>query len=96
MTKPAAATAPDQLSIPEINLLLLLDSAGMTFYSHDGSIRWALSPEDVCCLLELTADLLPTWNATTPLAAWTRAARLLGVPVPADLENQADDGAEDA
>jgi hypothetical protein len=95
MSPPATATGPDRLTTPEINLLLLLDGAGMKFHGRDGSIRWALTPDDVCCLLELAAELLPAWGATTPLAAWVRAARLLCVPVPADLDDHARDAAQD-
>jgi hypothetical protein len=88
MSQPATVTGPDQnqLSLPEINLLLLLDNTGMRFRGCDGSIRWALTPDDVCCLLELAVELLPAWGATTPLEAWIRSARLLGVTVPAELE----------
>jgi hypothetical protein len=66
----------DRLSIPEINLLLLLDGAGTTLHGRDGSLRWALDAEDVCDLLELAVDLIREWGSTG-LAVHQRAASLL-------------------
>ena len=75
-----AGAGSDQLSPPEINLLLLLDSAGTTLHTWNGSIRWALDAEDVCDLLELSVDLIADWGGLTISAATVRAraARLLG------------------
>jgi hypothetical protein len=53
----------DQLSLAEINLLLLLDTAGTIQYRRDGSVRWALDAEDVCDLLEITAELVVEWGS---------------------------------
>jgi hypothetical protein len=71
---------PDQLSITEVNLLLLLDSAGTTLLGRDGSLRWALDAEDVCDLLELAVDLIADWSGktTSGAAIRARAAALLG------------------
>jgi hypothetical protein len=71
----------DQLSIPEINLLLLLDSIRTTLHGRDGSLRWALDAEDVCDLLELAVDLIADWSGETANRATIRArsAALLGV-----------------
>ena len=63
----------DQLSIPEINLLLLLDSAGTTLHRPDGSIRWALAADDLCDLLELAVDLIADWGGQTMSAAAIRS-----------------------
>ena len=71
----------DTLSVPEINLLELLDSAGCTLTGHDGSVRWALNAQEVCELLELVAvDLVAEWGGQTANAATVRAraAFLLG------------------
>lgn len=70
----------DQLSLPEINLLLLLDTAGVTLWRPDGAVRWALDAEDVCDLLELAVELIEDWCGSTVSAAAvrTRAAALLG------------------
>ena len=72
-------TGIEQLSTSEINLLLLLESAGTKLYGPDGSVQWALKPEDVCALLELAVELIADWDATTPAAAHARVAWLLGV-----------------
>jgi len=70
----------DQLSFPEVNLLLLLDSAGTTLHGRDGSFRWALDAEDVCDLLELAVDLIADWSGESVSGATIRArvASLLG------------------
>jgi hypothetical protein len=75
-----AGAGSDQLSLPEINLLLLLDSAGTTLHTWNGSIRWALDAEDVCDLLELAVELFADWCGQTVSAATVRerAAWLLG------------------
>ncbi len=63
----------DQLSDSEINLLLLLDTAGVTLTRPDGSVRWALDAEDVCDLLELAVELFADWGGLTMSAATVRA-----------------------
>jgi hypothetical protein len=70
----------EQLSLPEINLLLLLDTAGATLCRPDGTVRWALDAEDVCDLLELAVELIDDWCGGTVSAAAVRAraAWLLG------------------
>ncbi len=84
MGEPAAI--PDQLSARELNLFELLDSAGITMTAPNGKVRWALDADDVCELLALAHELLADWDAKTPRDAYTRAARLLDVPVPAELD----------
>lgn len=76
-------SAPARLSTPEINLLLLLDSAGTILHGRDGSLRWALNAEDVCDLLELAVDLIAGWGGPSMNAAAVRAraASLLGTTV---------------
>ncbi len=66
-------SGPDTLSVPELNLLELLDSAGVTFHRPDGSVRWALNAEEVCELLELAVDLFADWGGQTVTAATVRA-----------------------
>jgi hypothetical protein len=71
----------DQLSPAEINLLLLLDTAGTTLHRPDGRVQWALDADDVCDLLELAADLLADWGGGPGIgvaAVRARAASLLG------------------
>ncbi len=70
----------DTLSVPEMNLLELLDSAGCTLTGYDGSVRWALNAQEVCELLELAVDLIADWGGGTVSAAAIRArvAVLLG------------------
>jgi hypothetical protein len=56
--------APDsglsKLTVPEGNLLLLLDTAGSKSYGYDGSVKWALNVEDV----------LPARTRRASLAKW--------------------------
>ena len=78
-------TERGQLSTTEVNLLLLLDTAGITMTAPNGSVRWALDAEDVCDVLMLAHELIAEWDAKTPLEAWRRTARLLDVPIPAKL-----------
>ena len=68
------------LSVPEMNLLELLDSAGCTLTGYDGAVRWALNAEEVCELLELAVDLFAEWGgqAVTAATVRARAAWLLG------------------
>ncbi len=70
----------DQLSFSEVNLLLLLDTAGVTLTRPDGSVRWALDADDVCDLLQLAVELFADWCGPAINAATVRerAASLLG------------------
>jgi hypothetical protein len=79
-----------RLSVPEINLLLLLDSAGTTLHGRDGSLRWALNAEDVCDLLELAVDLLADWGSSSigAAAVRARAASLLGTTAAVAVDGQ--------
>jgi hypothetical protein len=79
-----AQAGREQLSLPEINLLLLLDTADTTLHGRDGAVRWALDAEDVCDLLELAVDLIADWDGPTINAATVRAraAWLLGTTAP--------------
>ena len=72
--------AKAKLTVPEMNLLELLDSAGCTLTGSDGSVRWALNAEELCELLELAVDLFAEWGGQTVSAATVRAraAWLLG------------------
>ena len=74
------AAGRDQLSFSEVNLLLLLDTAGVTLTRPDGSVRWALDADDVCDLLQLAVELFADWCGPTTNAATVRerAASLLG------------------
>jgi hypothetical protein len=81
MGEPAAI--PHQLSLPETNLLLLLDTAGITMTASNGSVRWALDADDVCDMLALAHELIADWNAKTPRETYRRATHLLDVPIPA-------------
>ncbi|SRR6266545_6614159 len=74
----------DQLSLLEANLLLLLDGAGVTMTAYNGAVRWALDADDVCDLLALAHELIAGWDAKTPQETYTRAARLLDVPIPVE------------
>ena len=87
LSQPAIATEPDLLSAPEINVLLLLGNADMQFWGDDGSVRWALTPEDVCYLLMLAVELFAVWQPKQPLDAWDRAAKLLGLQAHAEAED---------
>jgi hypothetical protein len=72
-----------RLSVPEINLLLFLDSIDVRGYrKRTGEVEWLLTAEDICSLVELALDLLHEWQPTSSADAWDRAARLLGVPDP--------------
>jgi len=57
MSAPGDSTVKDELSVPEVNLLLLLESAGTTLHRPDGSVLWALDADDMCELLELAVEL---------------------------------------
>jgi hypothetical protein len=71
-----------KLSIPEINLLLFLNSIGVTSYNRaTDQVELLLDAEDVCSLVELAFELLGEWQPQSPLDAFNRTARLLGVPV---------------
>jgi hypothetical protein len=74
-------TGRDLLSVAEVNLLLLLDTAGHKLYMRDGSVRWALDADDVCDLLELACELLAEWGGELPSGVRARAACLLGATV---------------
>jgi len=69
-----------KLSDPEINLLLLLDTAGVTLTRPDGSVQWALDADDMCDLLQLAVELFADWCCLINNAATIRerAASLLG------------------
>jgi hypothetical protein len=66
----------DLLSVAEVNLLLLLDTAGHKLYMRDGSIRWALDADDLVCLLELGGELA---GGSADAAIWNRVGALLGI-----------------
>jgi hypothetical protein len=70
----------EQLSFPEANLLLLLDTAGVTLTRRDGSVQWALDADDVCDLLQLAVELFADWCGPAINAATVRkrAASILG------------------
>lgn len=87
MNQSATVAGPGQLSVPEINVLLLLDNTAMQFWDNDGSVRWALSPEDVCYLLMLAVELFAEWQPRQPGDAWDRAAKLLGLQAHAEAED---------
>ena len=76
MSESDAAVA--KLSIPEVNLLLLLDTASVTLTRPDGAVRWALDTEDVCDLLELAVELVAEWGPTG-IGVRQRAASLLSL-----------------
>jgi hypothetical protein len=63
-----------KLSVPEGNLLLLVDTAGTKSYGYDGSVRWALNAEDVLPARTRRASLAE-WEPKVPVDAWNRAAR---------------------
>jgi hypothetical protein len=74
--------AGGKLSIPEINLLLFLNSVGVTSICRaTGEVEWLLSAEDVCSLVELAVELFREWQPSSALDAFNRTARLLGVAV---------------
>jgi hypothetical protein len=72
-----------KLTVPEGNLLLLVDTAGTKSYGYDGSVRWALNAEDVLPARTRRASLAE-WEPKVPVDAWNRAASLLGLTADAE------------
>jgi hypothetical protein len=72
-----------KLTVPEDNLLLLLETAGRKSYGYDGSVKWALNTEDVLPARTRRASLAE-WEPKVPVDAWNRAASLLGLTAEAE------------
>jgi hypothetical protein len=88
MSLDAGAQVTTTGSVWEANLLKLLDQAGVKFYSErDGTVRWALDADDVCTVVELAFYLFEEWRPQSPLEAWNRTARLLGIPALPDPDD---------
>jgi hypothetical protein len=69
-------------SATENNLLELLDQAEVKSYSFlSGELRWGLTADEICGVVELAFYLFQEWHPTDPLDAWNHTARLLGLPL---------------